>query len=114
MKKNFKCIIAIILAIFSFNNIFAQNFVNESLAKIIGTNFITNNTSKSQPDLKLIHTEIDDNNEANLYIFNIDEGGFVIVSASKNVKPILAYSFENNFNDDGLGNAEYFINIKYV
>ena len=110
MKKNFKCIIAIILAIFSFNNIFAQNFVNESLAKIIGTNFITNSTSKSQPDLKLIHTEADDNNEANLYIFNIDEGGFVIVSASKKVRPILAYSFENNFNDDGLGNAEYFIN----
>ena len=110
MKKNFKRLIAIILVIFSFNNIFAQNFVDESLAKIVGTNFISNNTSKSQPDLKLVHTETDGNNEANLYIYNINEGGFVIVSASRNVKPILAYSFENNFNNDGLGHAEYFIN----
>lgn len=110
MKKNFKYLITIILVIFSFNNIFAQNFVDESLAKIVGTNFISNNTSKSQPDLKLVHTETDGNNEANLYIYNINDGGFVIVSASRNVKPILAYSFENNFNDDGLGHAEYFIN----
>ena len=110
MKKNFKRLIAIILVIFSFNNIFAQNFVDESLAKIVGTNFISNNTSKSQPDLKLVHTETDGNNEANLYIYNINDGGFVIVSASRNVNPILAYSFENNFNDDGLGHAEYFIN----
>ena len=110
MKKYFKRLIAIILAIFSFNNIFAQNFVDEFLAKNVGTNFISNNSSKSQPDLKLVRTETNDNNEANLYIFNISEGGFVIVSASKKVMPILAYSFENNFNDDGLGNAEYFIN----
>ena len=110
MKKNFKYLITIILVIFSFNNIFAQNFVDESLAKIVGSNFISSNTSKSQPDLKLIHTETDNNNEANLYIFNINEGGFVIIAASRNVKPILAYSFENSFNDDGLGNAEYFIN----
>ena len=109
-SKNFKYLITIILVIFSFNNIFAQNFVDESLAKIVGTNFISNNTSKSQPDLKLVHTETDGNNEANLYIYNINDGGFVIVSASRNVKPILAYSFENNFNDDGLGHAEYFIN----
>ena len=110
MKKNFKCLVTVILAIFSFNNIFAQNFVNESLAKIVGSNFISSNTSKTQPDLKLVHTETDDKNEANLYIYNVNEGGFVIVSASRNVKPILAYSFENNFNDDGLGHAEYFIN----
>ena len=58
----------------------------------------------------MIHTETDENSEANLYIFNIDSGGFVIISASKKVTPILAYSFENNFNTDGLGNAEYFIN----
>lgn len=110
MKKNFKYLITIILVLLSFNNIFAQNFANESLARIIGSNFISNNSSKSQPDLKLVHTETDENNEANLYIFNINEGGFVIVSASKKVRPILAYSFESNFNDEGLGNAEYFIN----
>lgn len=110
MKKNFKYLVALILTIFSFNNIFAQNFVSESQARIVGINFISSNTSKSSPDLRLVHIETDDNNEANLYIFNIDEDGFVIVSASRNVKPILAYSFESEFNDDSLGNAEYFIN----
>ena len=69
-----------------------------------------NYSSKQNPKLDMIHTETDENSEANLYIFNIDSGGFVIISASKKVTPILAYSFENNFNTDGLGNAEYFIN----
>lgn len=109
MNKALKYVIAIILATL-LSGLSAQNFVDETFAKKIATKFITGNSSKQNPKLDMIHTETDENSEANLYIFNIDSGGFVIISASKKVTPILAYSFENNFNTDGLGNAEYFIN----
>lgn len=109
MNKSLKFIIAVIFATL-LGGLPAQNFVNETLAKKIATNFITGNSSKQNPKLYMIHTETDGKSEANLYIFNIDSGGFVIISASKKVMPVLAYSFDNNFNTDGLGNAEYFIN----
>lgn len=111
MKNIFRHIILIVTIILAQNGIIAQNFVSESLARKVGSNFVSYNSSKTQPTLNLIHTEIGSNNEANLYIFNIDDSGFVIVSASKNVRPILAYSFDNVIEAESLGNAEYFINI---
>ena len=36
------------------------------------------------------------------YIFSLSPSGFIIVSASKNVIPILGYSFTNNINHDNL------------
>ena len=110
MKKT-KLIISIFIIILSFNNIIAQDFVNESEAKKIGTNFVSINSQKNDPELDLVYTITDKNLEANLYIFNIKESGFVIVSATKKERPILAYSFDNNFNDENYGNAEYFINL---
>ena len=37
------------------------------------------------------------NGKATCYIFNFNEGGFVVVSADEKATPILAYSTENNF-----------------
>ena len=45
MKKT-KLIISIFIIILSFNNIIAQDFVNESEAKKIGTNFVSINSQK--------------------------------------------------------------------
>ncbi len=111
MRNIFRHIILIVTIILAQNGIIAQNFVSESLARKVGSNFVSYNSSKTQPTLNLVHTEIGSNNEANLYIFNIDDRGFVIVSASKNIRPILAYSFNNVIEAESLGNAGYFINI---
>ena len=110
MKKKYNCIITLLLVLLSFNNISAQNFVNESLALKIGTNFVSNNSNRSNPVLSLIHTEFGIDGQANLYIFSIEGGGFVIISGIKESKPILAYSFKNSFSEEIPSTAYYFIN----
>ena len=110
MRNKYKFIfILLLIIIFSYNGN-AQNIVDEQLANNVGTNFVSNNTNKSNPVLSLIHTEFGTDNEANLYIFNIEGGGFVIVSASKESKPILAYSFKNSFGEEIPSTTSYFIN----
>lgn len=110
MRNKFKFIFTLLLIIIFSSNSNAQNIVDEQLANKVGTNFISNNTNRSNPVLNLIHTELGTDNQANLYIFNIEGGGFVIVSASKESKPILAYSFKNNFGEEIPSAATYFIN----
>ena len=97
MKKNyfFKYILAFIVMSFLMNDAFAQSVVNESVAKQIGANFIANKARKANVSLNLIYTDNGVDGQPNLYIYNVDGGGFVIVSASKNVKPVLAYSTEH-------------------
>ena len=98
MKNNFfKIILTLILMSFVTNDIIAQSFVNESFAKKIGTNFISNKARKESVQLNLFHTENGTDGQANLYIFNVEGGGFVMVSASKNYKPELAYSLQNGY-----------------
>ncbi len=43
---------------------------------------------------------ISNNNIAVYYIFNIGDAGFIVISAEENTYPILAYSFESNYNPD--------------
>ena len=85
MNKNY--FIRLIIVIFglslTINVANAQNFVNESFAKKIGENFISNKTKSDNPQLNLFHVEKGSDNQANLYIYNVEGGGFVIVSASK-------------------------------
>jgi hypothetical protein len=92
------------------NDIVAQSFVNESFAKKIGANFISNKAEKSNPQLNLFHTEKGDDGQPNLYIFNVEGGGFVIVSASKYFRPVLAYSTKHSYEGDIPEPAMYFIN----
>lgn len=55
--------------------------------------------TKSNPSIASIETIKDskNNNTPMMYVINYDGGGFVIVSATKDYFPILAYSDENNF-----------------
>ncbi|MBR5604445.1 MAG: C10 family peptidase [Bacteroidales bacterium] len=110
MKKKQNLILTLLLVILSFSASNAQNFVNETLARKIGSNFVSSNSSRSNTKLDLIHTISDFDSQANLYIFNIEGGGFVIVSAIKETKPILAYSFNNSFGGEIPATASYFIN----
>lgn len=112
MKKKyfFKILSALIVMLFSINGLFAQHFVNESFAKKIGENFISKKMGKDGVRLSLFHTENGADGQPNFYIYNVDGGGFVIVSASKNMKPVLAYSLRNSYKGDIPETAWYFIN----
>jgi len=110
-KKYFhKVMLAIVAILFSINGLFAQSFVNELFAKEIGENFISNKTRNENPRLNLYHVERGDDGQPNLYIFNVEGGGFVIVSASKNAKPVLAYSTRHSYVGEIPETAWYFIN----
>jgi len=108
-KYFFRVLFALVAMLFSANALFAQSFVNELFAKEIGDNFISKKTRSESPQLKLFHTENGEEGQPNLYIFNVDGGGFVIVSASKNVKPVLAYSDKGSFENEIPWTAQYFI-----
>ena len=109
-KKYFhKVVIALAVILFSVNGLFAQRFVNESFAKQIGTNFISKKAEKANPQLILFHIEKGDDGQPNLYIYNVEGGGFVIVPASRNVKPVLAYSLEHSYEGEIPETAWYFI-----
>lgn len=110
IKNNFfRLILTFVVMTFLTNDIIAQSFVNESFANKIGTNFISNKSTRSNTRLNLFHTEKGADGQANLYIFNVEGGGFVIVSASKNYKPILAYSLRNSYEGEIPETARYFI-----
>ena len=110
-KKYFHKVMMVLVALFvSVNGLFAQSFVNELFAKQIGENFISNKTRNAKSQLNLFHIEKGVDGQPNLYIYNVEGGGFVIVSASKNVKPVLAYSTEHSYVGEIPEPAWYFIN----
>lgn len=102
--------IALVALFVSVNGLFAQSFVNESFAKQIGENFISNKTRNAKSQLNLFHIEKGDDGQPNLYIYNVEGGGFVIVSASRNMKPVLAYSVRHSYDGEIPEPAWYFIN----
>lgn len=108
-KYFFKLILTFIAMSFLMNDMFAQSFVNESVAKRIGANFISNKTRNEKSQLNLFHIEKGDDGQPNLYIYNVEGGGFVIVSASKNMKPVLAYSVRHSYDGEIPETAWYFI-----
>lgn len=108
-KYFFKLILTFIAMSFLMNDMFAQSFVNESVAKRIGANFISNKTRNEKSQLNLFHVEKGYDGQPNLYIYNVEGGGFVIVSASKNMKPVLAYSVRHSYDGEIPETAWYFI-----
>lgn len=109
-KYFFKLILTVVIMSFIMNDSMAQSFVNESFAKKIGSNFISNKTRNEKSQLNLFHIEKGDDGQPNLYIYNVEGGGFVIVSASRNMKPVLAYSLKNSYDGEIPEPAWYFIN----
>jgi len=85
-NNRMKKLIVTAIAVFLMSTVTAQ--VNESTAKAVGQTFLNSKGSKSE--LKLAYSN------SEYFIFN-GETGFVIVSASNNVTPILGYSTEGNF-----------------
>jgi Leucine-rich repeat (LRR) protein len=101
MKKTF-------LAFLLFSTIIVAkaNPVSDSLAKVVGYNFLSTKFSASKlgsiSNLLLAYKAVDSNTLSKItvcyYVFNVTTTkGFVIVSADDNVSPILAYSTESNY-----------------
>ena len=86
-SNRMKKLIVTAIAVFLMSTVTAQ--VNETTAKAVGQTFLNSKLGKNV-ELKIAY------NNSEYFIFN-GENGFVIVSASNNVTPILGYSTEGNF-----------------
>ena len=102
MKK-----LLLIILVASFASIINAKQVNLSLAQQVAQNFI-NTTSKktgvhstnATHKLKCVAKRVTDNQP--YYIFNNEDGGFVIVSGDDCATPILGYSNEGNIDINNL------------
>ena len=88
-------VLVTLVALLSVGQLFAKH-VDVNTAKSIGENYVRNNISSLRgfQNSKHVLTISDDNGNACLYIFNIEDKGYYIVSADDRAKPILAYSNE--------------------
>ena len=110
MMKNFLFVLFFVCVnVLFLNDTLAQGFVNEHYAKELGSNFISNVKGVSDAELVLFHVENGADDLPCLYIYNVEGGGFVIVSASKRMRPVLAYSDVNSFSGEIPATAMYFI-----
>lgn len=97
MKKLLSLTVAIILGI---GAMFA-NPVDVTTAKTIGQKFVQTNFEQTRgSNLELIKTYAARTGETSFYVFSVGEKGFVIVSADDNYRPIVGYSYDDNFNVD--------------
>ena len=73
--------------------------VDVNVAQLVGKQFVayTFDNLRQDPDLQLVYTGVADRGEACFYVFNVDDRGFVIVSADDRFRPITGYSDEGVF-----------------
>ena len=86
--------------------------VDVKTAQSIGEKFVRANmeTLRNFQTSKHIGTWTDEKGTASLYIFNIDDKGFYIVSADDRAKPILAYSDEGALDFNNIpSNMAYYL-----
>ncbi len=103
MKKRF--VLSLLFVMSAFTNIYAQN-VDVDRAKRIGEMFVKESTSLGKErdviNSALSHTFKSSDSTPSIYVFNVDGGGFVVVSAEEKVKPILAYSTNGSFDAENM------------
>ena len=98
MKKSF-LLVAILLA---FNSLFADN-LNVDQAREFGHKFVKANfEQKENNELDLVYTMNSESGEPCFYVFNVSDYGFVMVSATDLVRPILGYSENGIFETDNV------------
>ncbi|MEI6765109.1 MAG: C10 family peptidase [Bacteroidota bacterium] len=101
VHKIIKLGLAFILSIPVMSGISFAQKVNVNKARQAANSFVSqyapdniNNEIKGVGDLVKASTY---KNTVTYYVFNVVNGGFVIISADQSVFPLLGYSFENNF-----------------
>ena len=106
MKKFLLLVVAVMLG---FGTVSAKS-VDVNTARTFGQKFVYANFEQvSTTDLQLVATVTSDNGDNCFYVFNVGENGFVIISASDNYHPILAYSEESNFDMGNEHNGAMFM-----
>ena len=102
------CLFLFLIVIISLSNLYAQSVALDK-AKIIGEFFVKNSTSlgdeKDNISSKHAYTLTSTDGIPSIYVFNIDGGGFVVVSAEERVKPILAYSTKGSFDASNIASG---------
>jgi hypothetical protein len=99
MKKSIY--LSLIIYFISLHSVFAD-FVNKAIAARVAYNFYMEKLSSFpflQNRVPLLSQPIEVNYSGRpvYYVFNVDGGGFVIVSASENTVPVIGYSFEGTY-----------------
>ena len=98
MKRSI-LLVAILLA---FNSLFADNLDVER-AREFGHKFVKANfEQKENNELDLVYTMKSESGEPCFYVFNVSDYGFVMVSATDVVRPILGYSEGGIFETDNI------------
>ena len=98
MKKSF-LLVAILLA---FNSLFADN-LDVNMAREYGHKFVKANfEQKENNELDLVYTMKSESGEPCFYVFNVSDYGFVMVSATDVVRPILGYSENGIFETENI------------
>ena len=93
MKKFLSVLVALTIGV----GMAISSPVDVQTAKKIGQKFAEDNFMfgrASNQELVLAYTSMSVSNEACYYLFNVGDKGFVIVSATDVIQPILAYSYE--------------------
>lgn len=100
MKKSLILSLAVLLGTTALN----ARPVDVATAKNVGQRFASVNFSNPQRsnELKLVYTGLSNRGEACFYAFNVDDDGFVIVSADDRFRPIVGYSDEGNFETENM------------
>ncbi|MBP5614164.1 MAG: Spi family protease inhibitor, partial [Bacteroidales bacterium] len=109
MRKLF----ATIVAVFGISYTASAQYVTPETAAAVGGHFLSQQTAahrqkNSLPTLRLVHTatapslQKSGGEVACYHVFNAENGGFVIVAASENIVPILAYSDKGTFDTSDL------------
>ena len=96
MKKLYFTLLLVICGLF-FGTLSAQQATQEQ-ASLACSHFLADRFyPQTAPSFKFEEALTNENGDVCLYRFNLDGTGFVIVSASQSVMPVLAYSFDDNF-----------------
>ena len=99
MKKHLFPLLAAMLVFNALN----ANPVDEKTAQKIGHNFVNANFNfKQNSELKLVYTGISTRGETCFYAYNVNNKGFVIVSADDRFRPIVGYSNEGVFETENM------------
>ena len=114
MKKY--CFLLLFGVICSLSNIYAQN-VSLDKAKCIAELFMKESTAlgeeKTSVSSKHVSTFTTKDGTPSIYVFNLDGGGFVLVSAENRVKPILAYSTKGYYDASNVADGFYYTISSY-
>lgn len=88
------------------------NPVDVNTALALGRKFSENHfdVARRGHDLALVYTAYADRGEACFYVFNVDDSGFIIVSADDVYRPIIGYSENGNYDVDNVPPAlQYYL-----